>query len=54
MEAAYLYTTQEVLKHFEVAEEKGLSDEQAKSSLAKYGRNGTVYRLSVPGWQSYC
>jgi len=52
MEAAYLSTTQEVLKHFEVAEEKGLLDEQVKLSLARHGRNGTVSRLWAPEWQN--
>jgi len=54
MEAAYLSTTQEVLKHFEVVVERGLSDEQAKTSLAKYGRNGNVYQVYAPGQQSHC
>ncbi|MCJ1243917.1 hypothetical protein MMC30_001114 [Trapelia coarctata] len=51
MEAAYLSTTQEVLNHFEVSEEKGLSDEQAKSSLAKYGRNALPDDPPTPLWR---
>ena len=40
MEAAYLSSTQEALKYFSVAEDQGLSDEQASAYIAKYGRNG--------------
>jgi hypothetical protein len=40
MEAAYLSATEEVLKHFNVTEENGLSDKQVEKSLAKHGKNG--------------
>ena len=42
MEAAYLSTTQEVLKHFDVKEDTGLSDAQVNVSKIKYGRNGII------------
>lgn len=40
MEASYLSSTREVLKHFHVSEESGLSDAQVNVSKIKYGRNG--------------
>ena len=42
MEAAYLSTPEEVLRHFQVTEQDGLSDRQVKQALATFGRNGTV------------
>jgi len=43
MEAAYLSTPEEALKHFQVTEQSGLSGPQVQDALRKYGRNGTVY-----------
>jgi cold shock CspA family protein len=40
MDAAFLCTTKEVLEHFGVTEEGGLSHSQVVSFEAKYGRNG--------------
>jgi Ca2+ transporting ATPase len=46
MENAFTRTPAEALKHFEVTEEKGLSENQVKSLREKHGRNGesaTIY-----------
>ena len=43
MEDAYARSTKEVLNFFGVQESKGLSDNQVKAALEKYGRNGTYY-----------
>ncbi|MCJ1380996.1 hypothetical protein MMC17_004105 [Xylographa soralifera] len=51
MEAAYLSTTQEVLKHFEVKEETGLSDAQVNVSKIKYGRNVLPEDPPTPLWR---
>jgi Ca2+ transporting ATPase len=40
MENAYTKTPGEALKHFQVTEEKGLSEQQVKKQLEKYGKNG--------------
>lgn len=40
MEAVFLLATEDVLKHFQVTEERGLSDTQVEKALAKYGPNG--------------
>ena len=48
MKAAFLSTPEEVLKHFQVTEQDGLSGEQVKQALAKFGRNGIV-SLDVAG-----
>lgn len=40
MEDAHTRTVEEVLEHFKVDEESGLTDEQAKKGLEKYGPNG--------------
>lgn len=41
MESAYVRSTQEVLGHFQVTEDRGLSDDEVKQQLEKYGKNGT-------------
>ncbi|MCJ1477999.1 hypothetical protein MMC13_006674 [Lambiella insularis] len=51
MEAAYLSTTQEVLTHFHVAEESGLSDAQVNVSKIKYGRNALPEDPPTPLWK---
>jgi len=43
MEAAYLATPEEALKHFQVTEQSGLNGAQAQDALKKYGRNGTLH-----------
>ena len=40
MENAYTKTPEEVLKHFQVTETKGLSEQQVKSLREKHGKNG--------------
>jgi len=40
MDDAYVRSTSEVLDHFHVSEQSGLSDKQVISSEARYGRNG--------------
>jgi magnesium-transporting ATPase (P-type) len=39
MENAYTKTPAEALKHFQVTEEKGLSEQQVKELRAKHGKN---------------
>ena len=48
MEAAYLSTPEEALKHFNVSEQDGLSNSQVQEAETKYGRNGTVHQLDNP------
>ena len=43
MEASFLVSTEEALEHFHVDETQGLSEEQVKKALEKYGPNGTVH-----------
>jgi hypothetical protein len=40
MENAYSKTPAEVLRHFQVSEERGLSEQQVRSLREKHGRNG--------------
>lgn len=40
MEDAHTRTVEEVLEHFKVDEESGITDEQVKKGLEKYGPNG--------------
>ena len=40
MENAYTRTPSEALKHFQVTEEKGLSEQQVNSLREKHGKNG--------------
>tara|TARA_R110002003_G_scaffold129_2_gene12078 strand:- start:3978 stop:4133 length:156 start_codon:yes stop_codon:yes gene_type:complete len=40
MENAYTKTPAEALKHFQVTEEKGLSEQQVQSLREKHGKNG--------------
>jgi magnesium-transporting ATPase (P-type) len=42
MENAYIKTPAEALKHFQVTEEKGLSEQQVKDLRAKHGKNGML------------
>lgn len=42
MENAYTKTPAEALKHFQVTEEKGLSEQQVKDLRAKHGKNGML------------
>jgi magnesium-transporting ATPase (P-type) len=41
MENAFARSTAEILKHFAVTEQKGLSEAQVQQSTEKYGKNGT-------------
>ena len=43
MDASYLSSTEEALEHFKVNEDQGLSEQQVRKALEKYGRNGTVH-----------
>ena len=45
MDSSFLSSTKEVLDHFQVAEQQGLSTQQVRRATEKYGRNGTVYLL---------
>lgn len=40
MEASHTKSVEEVLDYFNVAETSGLSEDQVKSGLEKYGPNG--------------
>ena len=51
MENAFLLSTAEVLKHFEVTEAAGLSNAQAASSRQKYGSNSLAEDPPTPVWQ---
>lgn len=42
MEAAYLVSSEDALRHFQVTEQNGLSDALVQRAIEKYGRNGTV------------
>jgi len=42
MENAYTKTPAEALQHFQVTEEKGLSEQQVKDLRAKHGKNGML------------
>lgn len=42
MEAAYLISSEDALRHFQVTEQDGLSDTMVQRAVDKYGRNGTV------------
>jgi Ca2+ transporting ATPase len=42
MENAYTKTPAEALKHFQVTEEKGLSEQQVKTLREKHGKNGML------------
>lgn len=44
MENAHCKSTEEVLQHFKVDESTGLSDDQVKRALEKYGPNGKLYK----------
>lgn len=43
MDSPYLSSTEKALEYFLVNEQQGLSKEQVRRSLEKYGRNGTVH-----------
>ncbi|MCJ1233328.1 hypothetical protein MMC14_001283 [Varicellaria rhodocarpa] len=51
MEAAYLSSPQEILKHFHVEEHHGLSATQVNDATAKYGRNALPEDPPTPLWQ---
>lgn len=42
MEAAYLVSSEDALRHFQVTEQNGLSDVLVQRAIEKYGRNGTI------------
>ena len=42
MDNAYTRTPSEALKHFQVTEEKGLSEQQVQSLREKHGKNGML------------
>lgn len=51
MENAFLLSTTEVLKHFKVTEEAGLSSAQVASLRQKYGSNSLPEDPPTPLWQ---
>lgn len=40
MESAYVKSAQDVLRHFDVDEQSGLSDSRVQQQLSKFGKNG--------------
>ena len=42
MEAAYLVSSEDALRQFQVTEQDGLSAAMVQRAMEKYGRNGTV------------
>lgn len=51
MEAAHTYSTQEVFEHFRTDPERGLSEDQCKKYLEKYGPNELPAEEGKPLWQ---
>ena len=51
MENAFLSSTAEVLKRFEVSEQAGLSSKQVANSREKYGSNSLPEDPPTPLWQ---
>ncbi|MCJ1455842.1 hypothetical protein MMC28_006199 [Mycoblastus sanguinarius] len=51
METAYLSSTEEALDHFQVGEQEGLSDQQVRKAIQKYGRNVLPEDPPTPLWQ---
>ncbi|KAJ4318349.1 hypothetical protein N0V94_004479 [Neodidymelliopsis sp. IMI 364377] len=51
MENAYTRTPTEALKHFQVTEEKGLSEQQVKSLREKHGKNALPEEPPTPIWE---
>ncbi|KAF2725581.1 calcium transporter ATPase [Polychaeton citri CBS 116435] len=51
MDNAYIRSTQEVLKHFDVPEHKGLSDAAVSASRQKHGRNAIPEEPPTPLWE---
>ncbi|ERF71655.1 hypothetical protein EPUS_00644 [Endocarpon pusillum Z07020] len=51
MEQAFLSSPSQVLKHFQVAEDEGLSSRQILASREKYGRNALPEEPPTPLWQ---
>lgn len=54
MENAYTKTPSEVLKHFQVTEEKGLSEQQVKSLRDKHGKNGMLATIHRQAGYAVC
>uniref|UniRef100_A0A8D2IZC0 Cation-transporting P-type ATPase N-terminal domain-containing protein n=1 Tax=Varanus komodoensis TaxID=61221 RepID=A0A8D2IZC0_VARKO len=50
MENAHAKTAEECLAYFGVSEHAGLSPEQVKKNLDKYGHNGECQSKSWPSW----
>ncbi|KAH0542252.1 hypothetical protein FGG08_003374 [Glutinoglossum americanum] len=51
METAYVYSGQEILKHFGVSERIGLSDIRVQEAKQKYGRNALPDDPPTPLWR---
>jgi Ca2+ transporting ATPase len=49
MENAYTKTPAEALRHFQVTEEKGLSEQQVTSLREKHGKNGRRRQRRIGG-----
>ena len=47
MDQAHTKPVEEILAHFSVDENVGLTDDQIKKSLDKYGPNGKFFSLPV-------
>jgi Ca2+ transporting ATPase len=53
MDASWTRTPEEVLKYFNVEEDKGYSEDQVKRAQEKYGPNGKLLFLFPPSTLSY-
>ncbi|KAL1965633.1 hypothetical protein VTN77DRAFT_5310 [Rasamsonia byssochlamydoides] len=51
MECSFAYSPAEVLQHFQVTEEAGLSQEQVLQSRQKYGSNALAEEEATPLWK---
>ena len=47
MDNAYTRTPAEVLQHFQVTEQKGLSESQVQDLRSKHGKNGESASISL-------
>lgn len=59
MENAHMKESEDILSHFGVTEETGLSPEQVKKNLDKYGFNGEGektggWMTSRKSWMEHC
>jgi hypothetical protein len=52
MENAYTKTPAEALRHFQVAEDKGLSEQQVRTLREKHGKNGMLDNTTTCMWRT--